>query len=790
MKKFNLFTKTLLVAVCLLVGASNAWGAGYTRTLNDALVVSGYKVKAFYDFQNNDPAVLPTSGDLRYRAYENGGYWGFHNFGSGGRSAAVTIPVASTDILIIQEGGSANTTINVGTQNAGLSTSTGYKVFDITSTAASVTFSVARGCDVVAALVMEEDKTVATPTFTVGSYNYEQGGYAVTPSCETEGATLTYTIGGGAATACTSGVPFYAKDGAVQITATKTGWTTSTTPEKERWTLNVAPSSTSPETLIPFQKSSDNGDKNIEHVYKSVTIAGGSSGAIAGIVANDANALKLRTNQSSNTITLNVNSGYTVTRVSIAAKSNNKAATIGLTSTTVDGGSNIMASTTTFPISTAASATFDTNGTAINAKNNIVFTFDNSAIDGTSDKKNNQILATIEVWYKTPVENAIDDCKSHETSSAFATAIDAQSFASAEEVYAFHTAWQIENASDNDITKVIFDAAVSDFTRWNGGRSNNGQQYTGAPDNKYFDGWDKQPSDGKQKIYGLPAGTYTIKVATRASEALIDKSKYNVWVYGGSADVSVLGSHIGNAGGSLGNGWNWTILSFTLVEKADVEVGFYANPGTGTGLWAGCDDFHLYKGMLAENVSVTVSEAGYATYVSPYALDFTSTDIKAHTAVVNTTTGVITLTEKNQIPSNTPVVLYYAGGKTEDIPVIAAADDLGDNDLKAGKGAAVYTEDGAGHYNYVLDDVAGIGFYKANGVTVASDRAYLQTTYNVSGSAARGMSIVFADDILTGISEAAAATEAVAKEGKFVVDGKLVIFKKGMKFNANGAKIK
>ena len=39
------------------------------------------------------------------------------------------------------------------------------------------------------------------------------------------------------------------------------------------------------------------------------------------------------------------------------------------------------------------------------------------------------------------------------------------------------------------------------------------------------------------------------------------------------------------------------------------------------------------------------------------------------------------------------------------------------------------------------------------------------------------------------INEAEAATEAVQKEGKFVVDGKLVIFKKGMKFNANGARI-
>jgi hypothetical protein len=51
------------------------------------------------------------------------------------------------------------------------------------------------------------------------------------------------------------------------------------------------------------------------------------------------------------------------------------------------------------------------------------------------------------------------------------------------------------------------------------------------------------------------------------------------------------------------------------------------------------------------------------------------------------------------------------------------------------------------------------------------------------------LTIVLADEILTGINEAEAATEAVQKEGKFVVDGKLVIFKKGMKFNANGARI-
>ena len=394
---------------------------------------------------------------------------------------------------------------------------------------------------------------------------------------------------------------------------------------------------------------------------------------------------------------------------------------------------------------------------------------------------------TLVIETAPPVSIAIEDCEAHETSSEFATAVEKESFASAAEVYAFHTAWQIaqaDAASSNDITKVIFDAAVSDFTRWNNARSASNQQYTGAPDAKYFDAWNNDASDAKQKIYGLPAGTYTLKVATRASEDVTDKSKYNVWVNGGSANVSVLGSHIGSDGGSLGNGWNWTILSFTLSAKADVEIGFYSCPPTER--WAGCDDFHLYKGMLAENVSVTISEAGYATLVSPYALDFTSTSIKAHTAVVDEEKGIVTLTQKNQIPSNTPVVLYCKGGKTEDVPVIAAADALGDNDLKAGKGLAVAT--GTNPYNYILNNVSGIGFYKAAGQIVDADRAYLQTTYNVAESSSARMAMRFAGNI-TGVANVEAAAEAKAQDGKFIENGKLVIVKNGQKFNAAGALI-
>ena len=64
---------------------NSSFAAGFSRTLNDQIEVAGYKNAVLYDFQNNNPAVLPTSGDLRYR---EGGIWVF------------TILVAVADLLL------------------------------------------------------------------------------------------------------------------------------------------------------------------------------------------------------------------------------------------------------------------------------------------------------------------------------------------------------------------------------------------------------------------------------------------------------------------------------------------------------------------------------------------------------------------------------------------------------------------------------------------------------------------------------------------------------------------
>ncbi len=646
-------------------------------------------------------------------------------------------------------------------------------------------------------LIKYEKLTVATPTFTIGSYNYEQGGYAVTPSCATDGATLTYTIGGGAATACTSGVPFYAKGGKLNITASKTGWTSSSLADDNQWTLNSAPSTTSPETLIAFQTSSDNGDKNIEHVYKSVTIAGGANGAIAGIVSGDANGLKLRTNQSSNTITLNVNSGYTVTRVSIAAKSNNKEATIGLTSTTVDGGSNIMAATTTFPISTAASAeTYDTNGTEINANNNIVFTFDNSAIDGSNNKKNNQILATIKVWYKTPVENAIADCKTYETSSAFATAIDAGSFSTVAEVYAFHSAWQIAKANENgstDYSKAIMNRTF-ELHNTNGWTIYGDAASTELDDNKYGvveygEGWSQYYTgyNGRnvsQTIAGLPAGTYTLTA--------------KVYSWGEGAPVRLF------ANGQLSDAENGIdhdpVLVFTVAgnePSIKIGIGGVGNNNNTDNTW-GTWGYRVKNFTLTRTaVSTKISSLGWSTFSSAYALDFENADdgIEAYMITGYEGTTVTTSKVTGTIPAETGLLLKGTPSTSYNIPVVASSETItSGNKLVACLTETTVSKGTGTNVNYVLaanGETAEFQWINETNATVGAGKAYLTLEGGPTpAQGAPGLTIDIFND-MTGIDEVRGQKEGVKgayynlagqrvaqpTKGLYIVNGKKVVIK-------------
>ena len=123
------------------------------------------------------------------------------------------------------------------------------------------------------------------------------------------------------------------------------------------------------------------------------------------------------------------------------------------------------------------------------------------------------------------------------------------------------------------------------------------------------------------------------------------------------------------------------------------------------------------------------------------------------------------------------------------IPIVGSSStDVSANLMVAGTGASVSKE--VDKTKYVLGVSAGgeAEFQKIDGTaaTVATGKAYLQFNEEIG---ARAMS--FEGDEITGIENVVAApAEATLKEGKFIENGKLVIVKNGMRFNAAGQQMK
>ena len=191
-------------------------------------------------------------------------------------------------------------------------------------------------------------------------------------------------------------------------------------------------------------------------------------------------------------------------------------------------------------------------------------------------------------------------------------------------------------------------------------------------------------------------------------------------------------------------------------------------------------------GEINVKVPVTVTSAGLATFAFSSRLDFTNVEnLEAY--IAKEESSAIKLHKVNKVPAGTGVLLRAKNGATDfEVPVATTADDVTDNLFVRGTGAAV--ESGSGPYNYVLGKHNGeVGFYKAGGMTVATDKAYLQTTISSAH-----IFIDFENMGVTGVNEITntnltnntnefynLAGQRVAKptKGLYIVNGRKVIVK-------------
>ena len=300
------------------------------------------------------------------------------------------------------------------------------------------------------------------------------------------------------------------------------------------------------------------------------------------------------------------------------------------------------------------------------------------------------------------------------------------------------------------------------------------------------------------KTVTLPAATYVLRVAARGSTNTTASMSVTI---GGNTYSEALPSKGGATKGittegiasfgdgefanTTGRGWQWRYLAFTLADETEVTFNFDAST-SGNHEWFSICDLALKSDI--SNVSVTVTSAGFATYVPSYNLDFSETDIKAYKVKVSDK-GVATLTQVDEVPANTPVLLHKAGGATENIPVIASADAVSDNDLVAGTGAAVATTDGE-YTNMILNNVSGIGFYYANNQIVATNRAYLHIATGLAPDRETGsrMVMVFADET-TGISSHTPSLSPKGEGSVYTLSGQRVETPKKGLYIKNGKKV-
>ena len=155
-----------------------------------------------------------------------------------------------------------------------------------------------------------------------------------------------------------------------------------------------------------------------------------------------------------------------------------------------------------------------------------------------------------------------------------------------------------------------------------------------------------------------------------------------------------------------------------------------------------------------ESVSKTVTSVGWATYCSPYALDFSSaitnlTDAYIVTGGTGDTEGVLVKTsvKGGTVPANTGLLLKGEGACT--IPVVASSSTEVSSNKLVGVTSNTLIDAKAG-YVLMNDATYGLNFYlNNNAFTVGANTAYLPA--NFTGGSARAAFYSF-DDETTGIN--------------------------------------
>ena len=277
-------------------------------------------------------------------------------------------------------------------------------------------------------------------------------------------------------------------------------------------------------------------------------------------------------------------------------------------------------------------------------------------------------------------------------------------------------------------------------------------------------------SGNPAKVATLPAGVYklTIRSIGRSSDA--SNARTCSVVVGDETT-----SWTQTTSGSINT------LNIELTESTDIYAygGYKTSSANAWNL-----DFIYIQKTGDVTVPVTITAAGYATYCSPYALDFSgvSENVKAY-FITGAEGNSLTLSEAlSTVPANQGVLLIGAEDNYN-IPVIASSSTVATENKLIGVTAE--TADVAAGIYVLMDETNGVGFYKTTSAfTVGANTAYLPA--DIAGAGVRAFYGFGDATAISAVKTVKADGEvynlngqrvAAPQKGLYIVNGKKVIIK-------------
>lgn len=214
---------------------------------------------------------------------------------------------------------------------------------------------------------------------------------------------------------------------------------------------------------------------------------------------------------------------------------------------------------------------------------------------------------------------------------------------------------------------------------------------------------------------GIAAGTLTPGVYKFMGHLVADgNSGRAITIREGANDP--MASLIGN------NSTKYTEAEFTVYATTGSLYINGANSGTEKTNLSTSFDYVLIKRIGDATVSKPISAAGWATYCSPYVLDFEGSGLTAYIVTGADAEGNLAKTEVTTVPANTGVLLKGAAGNYNITVVANSSTDVTENKMVGVTAETKLAATGG----WVLMGSPSLGFYcNTNEFTLGANTAYI-----------------------------------------------------------------